>query len=152
VVRKKFFTDMEIPENWKPVRGASNYALSPDGYVYNLKFKRRLNRKWRDLNYHSWVRDDDGTQRSVNHSRLSVSKSSLPNVDMVTVWGYPDYKVTRYGAVWKYRNTGKRYRNNPFLVGTKDIGEKEYVRLKTKDGRAHWVRMEKIMEEAYPND
>jgi hypothetical protein len=37
-------------------------------------------------------------------------------------------------------------------VETKDIGDKEYARISTEDGRRHWVRMEKIMADAYPND
>lgn len=88
----------------------------------------------------------------VNHNTLTVERYDLPDEEFVVIHDYPDYKVTPYGAVWKYRNTGRRHRNNPFIVGSENRGKKEYVRLKTEDGRAHWVRLEKIMEEAYPND
>lgn len=141
-----------IPENWKPVAGASHYALTDDGYIYNLKTDKKLKRYWRDLKYHSFVTDDEGANRKVNHDNLSVVCYDLPDEEFVVVTDYPDYKVTPYGAVWKYRNTGKRFRGNPILVETKDIGEKEYARLATRDGRRHWVRMEKILKAAYPND
>ena len=142
----------KIPEDWKPVAGASHYALTDDGYIYNLKTDKNLKRYWRGLKYYSFVTNDEGVYTMVDHNKLSVLRYDLPEEEFVVIADYPDYKVTPYGAVWKYRNTGKRYRGNPILVGTKDIGEKEYVRLKTEDGRAHWVRMEKIMKEAYPND
>jgi hypothetical protein len=144
--------DYKIPKNWKPVEGASHYALTDDNYVFNLKTDKKIKRYWQSLKYHSFVTDDEGVYRKVNHNNPSVVKYILPDEEFVVVAGYPDYKVTPYGAVWKYQNTGKRYRGNPFLVNTKDFGEKEYARLRTQDGRAHWVRMEKIMKEAYPND
>jgi hypothetical protein len=144
--------DYKIPKNWKPVEGASHYALTDDNYIFNLKTDKKIKRYWQNLKYHSFVTDDGGVYRRVNHNNPSVVRYGLPDEEFVVVAGYPDYKVTPYGAVWKYRNTGKRYRGHPFLVNTKDFGEKEYARLRTQDGRAHWVRMEKIMGEAYPND
>ncbi len=144
--------EYHIPKNWTPVEGASHYALTDDGYIHNLKTDKKLKRYWQDLKHHSFVTDDEGVYRKVNHNNPSVVCHGLPDGEFVVVADYPDYKVTPYGAVWKYQNTGKKYRGVPFLVTTKDIGEKEYIRLKTRDGRSHWVRMEKIMEEAYPND
>ena len=145
-------TTLKIPENWKPITGASQFAMTPENYVYNLKTGKTLKRYWHNLFYHSYITDDEGDCRRVNHKTLTVARHELPDEEMAVLWDYPDYKVTPYGAVWKYRNTGKRHRKNPFLVGTKDIGKKEYVRLRTEDGRHHWVRMEKIMADAYPND
>jgi hypothetical protein len=141
---------MKIPENWKKIKGAPDYALSPNGHVYNMKAIRRVKRYSLNTENYSYVTDTEGTQRRVYHNNLSVGRHTLPNVEMRVIDDYPDYKVTPYGAVWKYRKTGRKFRGNPFLVLTKDKGEKEYARLKTEDGRAHWVRMEKIMEDAYP--
>lgn len=140
----------QTPKNWKPIIGASQYAVNPENFVVNLKTCKKVKRYWYNLKHHSFVYDDDGNYRRVNHDTLTVESYRLPEEEMRDIEDYPDYKVTPYGAVWKYRNTGKRYRNNPFLVGTTDIGDKEYIRLKTEDGRAHWVRMEKIMEDTYP--
>ena len=145
-------TEHIIPENWIPIEGASHYALTDDDYVYNLKTDKKLKRYWSNLKHHSYVTDDEGVYRLVNHGNPSVARHGLPDEEFVVVSDYPDYKVTPYGAVWKIQKTGNRHRGNHFLVHTKDFGKKEYVRLKTEDGRAHWVRMEKIMEEAYPND
>jgi len=145
-------TERILPKNWKPIDGASKYALSPNNVIHHLDTGKPVRRVWRGLCYRSQVYDDEGNIRTVNHNTLTVAKYELPDEDMVIIHDYPDYKVTPYGAVWKYRNTGKRYRNNPFLISVKDIGDTEYVRLKTEDGRAHWVRMEHIMEDAYPDD
>jgi len=146
--------EMKIPEGWKPIAGASQYAVSPDDYVHNLKTGKPVKRYWHNLKNRSRIYDDYGEVKMVDHTKLTVERYELPKEEYVVLNDYPDYKVTPYGAVWKYRNLGKRYRNNPFIVGSvnRGKGEKEYVRLKTEDGRAHWVRMEKIMEEAYPND
>jgi hypothetical protein len=139
-----------IPEDWTPIKGASNYAISPQNYVYNLKTIKKMKRYWENLKDYSFVYDDEGKLRRVCHSNPTVERYSLPDEEMRVISDYPDYKVTDYGAVWKYRNTGKRYRGNPFLLGTTDIGDKEYIRISTEDGRRHWVRMEKIMEDTYP--
>ncbi|MDG2400176.1 MAG: hypothetical protein P8M04_06360 [Akkermansiaceae bacterium] len=109
-----------------------------------------MKRYWENLKDYSFVYDDEGKLRKVCHSNPTVETYGLPDEEMRIIYDYPDYKVTAYGAVWKYRKTGKRYRGNPFLVAKKDIGEKKYIRLKTEDGRAHWVRMEKIMKDTYP--
>jgi len=143
---------MRIKRNWKKVGGASNYALSTDGYIYNLQTEKQLSRRWRGLRYWSSVTCDDGYRRQIAHDTLKVPPQGLPEEEMRIIEGYPDYKVTPYGAVWKYRKTPKKFNCAPFLVETKDIGEKEYARISTEDGRRHWVRMEKIMEEAYPDD
>jgi len=143
---------MKILNGWKRVEGASNFALATDGYVHNLETGKPLARRWRGLRYWSSVTCDDGKYRQIAHDTLKVPPQGLPDEEMRTIEDYPDYKVTPYGAVWKYRKTPRRYYSTPFLVSTKDIGEKEYVRLSTEDGRRHWVRMEKIMAEAYPDD
>jgi hypothetical protein len=143
---------MRIPKGWKQIEGASNYALSTDGYIHSLKSGKPISRRWCNNNYRSSVTCDDGKYRQIAHDELKGVSHGLPDEEMKIVDGYPDYKVTPYGAVWKYRKTPKKYRNNPFIVGTKDIGDKEYARMSTEDGRRHWVRMEKIMAGAYPND
>jgi len=142
---------MRILNGWKRVAGATNYALSTDGYIYSLKSGKQISRRWRGLRYWSSVTCDDGKYRQIPHDTLKVPPQGLPDEEMRVIEDYPDYKVTPYGAVWKYRKTPRRYHSIPFLVSTKDIGEKEYIRLST-EGRRHWVRMEKIMAEAYPDD
>lgn len=143
---------MKLPENWIPIAGASNYALSPDDYVYNVKTFKKVKRYWENLKNYSFVYDDNGDYRKVCHSNPTTERYGLPDDDMKVIPDYPDYKVTYYGAIWKYRKTGSRHRGNPFIVSSKYIGDTEYARLKTEDGRAHWVRVDKVMEELYPDD
>jgi len=141
---------MKIPKGWKKVEGASSYALSPEDQIYNLKTGKPISRRWRKGQFWSSLTCDDGKYRQISHNELRYPSCDLPDVEMRVIADYPDYKVTTYGAVWKYRKTPRLYRNNPYLVLTKDFGKKEYVRLTTEDGRRHWVRMEKIMEDTYP--
>lgn len=143
---------MKILDGWKRIEGASNFALATDGHIHNLKTGKPLSRRWRGLRYWSSVTCNDGKYRQIAHDDLKIPPQGLPDGEMRIVEGYPDYKVTPYGAVWKFQKLARRFRNSPFLVLTKDIGDKEYARLKTEDGRDHWVRMEKIMAEAYPDD
>jgi hypothetical protein len=142
-----------LPSGLCEIFGASAYGLSPDNYVYNIETGRKIKRYWTGVKYVSTVVDDEGTKRKYSHNTDYVGRPNLPQEEldkMRFISGYPDYKVTCYGAVWKFRKTGRRYNNKPFLVRTKQMHDKEYIRLKTEDGRAHWVRMEKIMEDAYP--
>ena len=137
---------MRIKRNWKKVGGASNYALSTDGYIYNLQTEKQLSRRWRGLRYWSSVTCDDGYRRQIAHDALKVPPQGLPDEEMELVEGYPDYKVTPYGAVWKHQNTPRTFYNRPFLVSTKAIGEKEYIRLSTTDWRRHLGTVEKTTQ------
>ena len=142
-----------LPTGFCEIFGASDYGLSPDNHVYNLKTGRKIKRYWAGDKYVSTVVDDGGAKRKYSHNTAYVGRPSLPQEEldkMRSIADYPDYKVTDFGAVWKFRKTGRRHNNKPFLVGTKQMHGKEYIRLKTEDGRAHWVRMEKIMEDTYP--
>jgi hypothetical protein len=141
-----------LPTGFSEIVGASDYGLSPDNYVHNLNTGRKLKRYWANVKYVSTVVDDNGVKRKYNHSMAYVDRPTISEEEldrMRLIADYPDYKVTHFGAVWKFRKTGRRHNNKPFLVGTKQMHDKEYIRLKTEDGRAHWVRMEKIMEDTY---
>ena len=142
-----------LPTGFREISGASDYGLSPDNYVHNLKTGRKIKRYWTGVKYVSTILDDEGVKRKYSHNTTYVGRPSLPQEEldkMRVIADYPDYKVTDFGAVWKFRKTGRRHNNKPFLVGAKQMHDKEYIRLKTEDGRAHWVRMEKIMEDTYP--
>ena len=140
---------MKIPKNWTAIEGASNYAISPDDYIVNLTTAKRMRRFRENAAFYSRIYNDDGVQCRVCHSSPSVVAFSIPDVPMRVIPDYPDYKVTNYGAVWKYRKTGTRRRNMPFLVKSLQKFDSEYLRLKTEDGRSHWIRLKVIMEDVW---
>jgi hypothetical protein len=96
----------KISPKWVPIKGASDYAISPQNYVYNLKTLKKMKRYWENLKDYSFVYDDEGKLRKVCHSNPTVETYGLPDEEMRIIYDYPDYKVTAYGAVWKYRKTG----------------------------------------------
>ena len=124
-----------------------------DGHVVNTTTGKTLQRYWNGNFYKTLITDDKGTRRWVNHDFCNVaSTTELPDQEMVVIEGYADYKVTPWGAVWKYRNLAKKKRNSPFIVTVKEMSGSDYVRLISDEGKKHWVRVEKIMKAAYPND
>jgi hypothetical protein len=144
---------MEEKTTYRPIYGAANYLMGSDDCVVNVNSNKKLTKFWRGNYYATRVVADDGRQKWVNHNFCNVATSSEPpDQEMVTVEGYPDYKVTPWGAVWKCTNLPKKKRNTPFIVSKRYLHGSDYVRLVTEDGRVHLVRVDKIMEEAYPND
>lgn len=126
--------------------------MGSDDYVYSLRSKKKLTKKWVGTHFVTRVIGDDDKGHFVNHDYCNVTTiDTIPESDLVEVEGYPDYKVTPHGSVWKYRKLPRRRRNSPFIVQVVHKFGKDYVRLKTEDGRAHWVRVEKILKEAYPD-
>ena len=137
---------------YREILGASDYLMGSDDYVFSLKSKKKLTKEWQGKHYITRVIGDDGRVRYVNHNYCNVVvNDSIPEDELEEVEGYPDYKVTPHGAVWKYRNLTSNRRNSPFILKVVHKFGKDYVRLKTEDGRAHWVRVEKIVADAYPN-
>jgi len=138
---------------YRDIGGASGYAIGPDDIIINKKTGQQIKKHWRGNHFRSRILDDEGVLRWVNHNLCNVATTTeLPDQEMVVVEGYPDYKVTPSGAVWKYRKLARKRRNSPFIVATRYVSGSDYVRLVTEDGRVHMVNVEKIVRKAYPND
>ena len=138
---------------YRAIHGASNYLMGSDDLVVNIHTQKKLTKVWKGNFHATRVVDDGGKQRWVNHDFCNVTTTTeLPDQEMVEVAGYPDYRVTPWGAVWKCTNLPKKKRNTPFIVATRHISGSDYVRLVTDDGRTHLVRVKKVMEGAYPDD
>ena len=144
---------MSEQTTYRKIAGAENYAIGSDDLVVNVNTGQKLTKFWMGKYYATRVVDDHGHQRWVNHNYCNVTTTDeLPDQEMVDISGYPDYKVTPWGAVWKYRNLPRKRRNSPFILTVKEMKGSDYVRLTSDEGKRHWVRVNKIMEEAYPND
>ena len=133
------------------VEGASRYALSPSGYIYNVDTKRRLKRDWIDGRWQTLVKTDDGRSCRVQHDLLHVPSQKPPTDEYVPIPDYPDYSVTPYGAVWKVHNLRGRRGRHPFIVTEYFIGRQPYVRLRNKYGKRHNVPVSRIMDACFPD-
>ncbi len=133
------------------IEGASQYALAPSGYIYNVKTKRRLKRCWVDGRWQTKVKTDDGRTCRVQHDLLHVPLQEPPTDEYVPVPDYPDYSVTPYGAVWKVRNLRGRRGRHPFIVTEYFRGRQPYVRLRNKYGKQHNVPVSRIMGACFPD-
>jgi len=139
------------PQTFTPIKGASDYGLSPRGYIYNVKTKRRLKRHWISNQWHSTVVTDDGRSIRVSHENPDARTLHLPTDTYVPVPDFPDYVVTPYGAVWKVKNLRGPRSRQPFMV-TEYYHRKHqpYVRLRGKHGKQCHVPVSRIMDHCFP--
>lgn len=137
---------MNTTEELKPIIGASEYGVSPTGKVVNLKTGTPQAELIYNRRIYVSVCDDDGRRRLIDPRNPNLEPSTLPSDPMKEVAGFPDYRVTEYGAVWKITNTGRRYRNQPFLCSDTTKGETDYYKLRDEEGHVRWVRHSTIME------
>jgi len=132
------------------IEHASNFALACNGFVYNLKTKKRLKRNWSKMVWNTRVVNDDGDYVRVSHSRLDARTGYLPPDTYRPVSHYPDYDVTPYGAIWRVRNLNGPKGKNPYMVYEELRYDKRYAKLRSKFGKWHKVRVELVVERAYP--
>ena len=137
---------MNTTEELKPITGASEYGVSPDGKVVNLETGATQAEHIYNRRIYVSVCDDNGKRRLIDPHNPNLEPATLPSDPMREVDGFPDYMVTEYGAVWKVRNTGRRYRNQPFLCSYTTKKDIEYYQLRDEDGRVRWVRLSTIMD------
>tara|TARA_R110000751_G_scaffold278178_2_gene379908 strand:- start:60 stop:482 length:423 start_codon:yes stop_codon:yes gene_type:complete len=133
------------------IEGASNYVLTPSGYIYNVNTKRRLKREWIDGRWQTKLKTNDGHSCRVQHDTLHVPSRTPPHDSYTPIPDYQDYAVTPYGAVWKIKNLRGRRGRHPFIVTEYYRGTKPYVRLRNKYGKQHNVPLSRIMEDSFPN-
>lgn len=134
-----------------PIEGASDYALSDNGYVYNTKTQRRMARAWIDMGWQTQVKADDGATRRIRHTDPEACTRTLPTDSYTPIPDYPDYVVTPYGAVWKIANLIGRGGRHPFIVREFFFYKKPYVALRNAEGKKHNVPMSRIMNTCFPS-
>tara|TARA_R110002051_G_scaffold86774_2_gene152865 strand:- start:2682 stop:3113 length:432 start_codon:yes stop_codon:yes gene_type:complete len=142
---------MSQVSDFTPVEGASDYSLSNNGYVYNVKTRQRLARTWIDMGWQTQVKDDAGDIRRIRHDDPDSRTRTLPHDSYTPIPDYPDYVVTPYGAVWKIANLIGRGGRHPFIVQESYRGNQPYVRLRSVEGKKHNIPMSRIMNNCFPN-
>lgn len=134
-----------------PIEGASDYALSDNGYVYNTKTQQRMTRAWIDTGWQTQVKADDGATRRIRHDDPEARTRTLPHDSYTPIPDYPDYVVTPYGAVWKVANLIGRSGRHPFIIQEFYRGNQPYVTLRNAEGKSHNLPMSRIMNTCFPN-
>ena len=137
----------------------TGYALANNGYVYNMKTKKRLKRQWIGNSWRTncsrldgssfWFRHDD----ICSATRSEALKASLSREDTRPVAEWPKYAVTRYGAIWCV-SSGSRGRGagGPFLVSEFLHRGKPHVNLTGKYGKRRCVAVKKIVQDTWGDD
>ena len=124
-----------------PIEGAYRYELTPDRkYVRNRKTYRLLRRYWTGKGYYSLIRADDGRMRQFYHHWNAVPSQSHEDVpyDAEPIPGYPDYRITDFGAVWRAPTQRKE---RPRLLATHERHGRDYVQIKDKHTERHNKRV-----------
>lgn len=97
---------MQIPSGFKRVPNTDRYALSPDGFVYNVKTSKRLKRFFDGYKIRTAVVDRDGKSFLFAHDKIDEEPPPIVTLERVLenariVPDYPDYAVTYWGLVWR---------------------------------------------------
>jgi len=97
---------MQIPDGFKPVPNTDHYALSPEGYVYNVKTRKRLKRFFDGHKIRTAVVGCDGNSFLFAHCDIDKEPPTTITREAVlkdarVVSDYPDYAVTTLGVVWR---------------------------------------------------
>ncbi len=69
---------MQNEVTFQPIAGASDYALSSNGFVYNTKTNRRLSRSWSGAGWRTQIKTDDGINVHLDHADPDSCTRTLP--------------------------------------------------------------------------
>jgi hypothetical protein len=150
------------PDGFRGIpKAASQYVLSPKGFVFNLKTGRMLKQQWDGYNTYTIIRNKEGKQYRFNHSKIDdpdykpLTKDWVLNEDGAKVVPeYPDYAVSHYGAVYRInpKKTGPRA-GEVFMLSEFTKQGHSYVKLSsiyTKTPRD--VRVDKLVRQLWGDE
>lgn len=92
-----------------PLPGFPNHFLTPDNFVFSMRAKRKLSRRWTRSGWTSRVPDLSGVVRTVHHDSPPRSPTPDPSTVIATMKlavppGYSRYLVSPEGAVYRVRS------------------------------------------------
>ena len=97
---------MHIPEGFTLIPRTKHYYLSKEGFVYNLKTRKRLKKSFDGHDIYTWVFDTDGKKFKFFYNKKN--KIPLPHYPLERVMeecmeipDYPDYAINPRGLVWR---------------------------------------------------
>ena len=95
--------------NLEPLPGFPNHFLTPDDFVFSMRAKRKLARRWTSSGWTSRVPDPSGIVRTVHHSsppRFPIPEPStvIATMRLAVPPGYSRYLVSPEGAVYRVRS------------------------------------------------
>jgi hypothetical protein len=117
-----------------PVSGFPNYVITEDDFIYSLKAKRKMARRWTSSGWTSRLTGPDGTVVTVRHKE--ALERPLPSLtESISVLGireipyFPRYYVGETGTVYKSYKGDRIGR-----VAEQTRGVQSYVNLVGADG------------------
>jgi len=132
----------------KKIENADNYVLTESGMVYSLTSKRAVRKHWSPRSGREWCRitNNNGQRVSVYLDQLSATTAAEPPTDdMLPIAGFPEYRITSYGAVWRVTDRRNR-RPTPIRITSR--GQHEYVQMIDESGKRRTVNVAKLLESA----
>ena len=149
---------MQIPTGFKRVPDTEHYALSPEGFVYNVKTGKRLKRFFDGYKIRSAVVDRDGKSILFAHDKIDAAPPPVVTREDVlenarVVADYPDYAVTYWGLVWRI-NPRKKGPNAGRIHVLEEhvLRGKGYVQLADPDGKRKKIQTYKLTKEVWGDD
>ena len=132
------------------------YGLASNGYVYNMKSKKRLKRQWIGNGWRTNCSRLDGTSFWFRHNdirsatRSEALKAAFSREDTLPLTGWPKYATTRYGAIWCVASGSRgRGAGGPFLVSEFLHRGKPHVNLSDKYGKRRCVAVNRVVKETW---
>jgi len=133
--------------HFKPISGTYRYVISEDSYVYNVDTGRRLQRRWAgtERGWYTTLFHESGITVRYYHNDgvLHLPHKMEPPDDVSPIPNYPNYGVTRYGAVWRI---GGSRNVRPHIVTEHERGQHAYVQIRNKYGKRHNKRVDHLVE------
>ena len=97
---------MHIPEGFTLIPRTKHYYLSKEGFVYNVKTRKRLKKCFDGSDFYTWVFDSDGKKFKffyMKENKPAPLSGDLERVmeDCMEIPDYPDYAINPRGLVWR---------------------------------------------------
>jgi hypothetical protein len=147
-----------LPDGFRRIpRAAENYAVSPDGAVFNMKTKKLLKPQWAGDKEFVTVKDEHGKQFRFCFEDLDrmdyepLTKEWVFHVEQAReIPDYPDYAISHYGAVYRVatRRSGRRAKEVHMIKSHLHQG-RETVYLRNKNKPHKRFRVDKLVEQLW---
>lgn len=139
--------------NQEPVRipGLPGYLLTPDDFIYNLKAKRKMTRRWTSTGWTTRVTGPDRVVRTIHHSKVLDMPLLAPTVAVETlslkeIPDHPNYFISPTGAVYKVT------RRRVTRVAEQTRGVQSYVNVVAYDGIRRIKNVRTLLRETFGED
>ncbi len=127
------------------------YLLTPDDFIYNLKSKRKMARRWTSTGWTTRVTGPDRVVHTIHHSKVLDMPLMPPTVAVETfslkeIPDHPNYFISPTGAVYKVT------RRRVAQVAEQTRGVQSYVNVVAYDGIRRIKNVRSLLKETFGED